>query len=49
MTDTVSLLGLDPSPHFDSAISYNRFAAMPSLHYAWALLVMVGAFKLGGL
>lgn len=48
MTDTVSLLGLDPAPHSNSAISYNRFAAMPSLHYAWALLVMVGAFKLGG-
>ena len=48
MTDTVTLLGLDPSPNSDSAISYNRFAAMPSLHYAWALLVMFGAFKLGG-
>ncbi|MDA1278995.1 MAG: phosphatase PAP2 family protein [Chloroflexi bacterium] len=47
MTDTVTLLGLDPAPHSDSAISYNRFAAMPSLHYTWALLVMVGAFKLG--
>lgn len=48
MTDTVSLLGLDPAPNSNSAISYNRFAAMPSLHYAWALLVMVGAFKIGG-
>lgn len=48
LTDTVTLLGLDPAPTSDSAISYNRFAAMPSLHYAWALLVMVGAFKLGG-
>ena len=48
MTDTVTLLGLDPAPNSDSAISYNRFAAMPSLHYAWALLVMIGAFKLGG-
>ena len=48
MTDTVTLLGLDPAPHSNSAISYNRFAAMPSLHYAWALLVMFGAFKLGG-
>jgi hypothetical protein len=42
-------LGLDPAPSSDSAISYNRFAAMPSLHYAWALLVMVGAFKVGGI
>jgi len=49
MTDTVTLLGLDPAPTSDSAISYNRFAAMPSLHYAWALLVMIGTFKLGGL
>ncbi len=49
MTDTVTLLGLDPAPSSDSVISYNRFAAMPSLHYAWALLVMIGAFKLGGL
>jgi len=48
MTDTVSLLGLDPAPTSDSAISYNRFAAMPSLHYAWALLVMTGMFRLGG-
>jgi hypothetical protein len=48
MTDTVTLLGLDPAPTSDSAISYNRFAAMRSLHYAWALLVMIGAFKLGG-
>jgi hypothetical protein len=48
MTDTVTLLGLDPAPSSDSAISYNRFAAMPSLHYAWALLVMIGTFKLGG-
>jgi hypothetical protein len=48
VTDTVTLLGLDPAPASDSAISYNRFAAMPSLHYAWALLVMIGAFKFGG-
>jgi len=48
MTDTVTLLGLDPAPHSDSAISYNRFAAMPSLHYAWALLVMVATFRIGG-
>lgn len=48
MTDTVTLLGLDPAPHSDSAISYNRFAAMPSLHYAWALLVMIAAFRIGG-
>ncbi|NQW19484.1 MAG: phosphatase PAP2 family protein [Chloroflexi bacterium] len=48
MTDTVTLLGLDPAPHSDSAISYNRFAAMPSLHYAWALLVMIATFKVGG-
>jgi hypothetical protein len=48
MTDTVTLLGLDPAPHSDSTISYNRFAAMPSLHYAWALLVMIGAFRVGG-
>lgn len=48
VTDTVTLLGLDPAPTSDSAISYNKFAAMPSLHYAWALLVMVGAFKFGG-
>ena len=47
MADTVSLLGLDPAPHSDSAISYNRFAAMPSLHYAWALLLMIGTFRLG--
>jgi len=49
MTDTVTLLGLDPAaPNSNSAISYNRFAAMPSLHYAWALLVMVAAFRFGG-
>jgi len=48
MTDTVTLLGLDPAPSSDSTISYNRFAAMPSLHYAWALLVMIGTFKVGG-
>jgi hypothetical protein len=48
MTDTVTLVGLDPGPHSDSAISYNRFAAMPSLHFTWALLVMVAAFKVGG-
>ena len=48
MTDTVTLLGLDPAaPNSNSAISYNRFAAMPSLHYAWALLVMVAAFRFG--
>lgn len=47
MTDTVTLLGLDPAPNSNSAISYNRFAPMPSLHYAWALLVMFGAFKFG--
>ena len=49
MTDTVTLLGLDPAaPNSNSAISYNRFAAMPSLHYAWALLVMIAAFRSGG-
>ena len=49
MTDTVTLLGLDPAaPNSNSAISYNRFAAMPSLHYAWSLLVMVAAFRFGG-
>ena len=49
MTDTVTLLGLDPAaPNSNSAISYNRFAAMPSLHYAWALLVMIAAFRFGG-
>ena len=48
MADTVSLLGLDPAPTSDTTISYNRFAAMPSLHYAWALLVMTGMFRLGG-
>jgi hypothetical protein len=48
VTDTVSLLGIDPAPTSDSAVSYNRFAAMPSLHYAWALLVMIGAFKFSG-
>jgi hypothetical protein len=48
VTDTLTLLGLDPAPASDSAISYNRFAAMPSLHYTWALLVMIGAFKFGG-
>ncbi len=48
MTDTVSMLGLDPAPSSDSAISYNRFAAMPSLHYVWALLIMIAAFRLGG-
>ena len=49
MTDTVTLLGLDPAaPNSNSAISYNQFAAMPSLHYAWALLVMVAAFRFGG-
>ena len=48
MTDTVTLLGLDPAPSSDSTISYNRFAAMPSLHYTWALLVMVAMFKVGG-
>ena len=48
VTDTVTLLGLDHAPASDSAVSYNRFAAMPSLHYAWALLVMIGAFKFGG-
>ena len=49
MTDTVTLLGLDPAPNSDSAISYNRFAAMPSLHYAWALLIMTAMFRVGGL
>ena len=48
MTDTVTLLDLDPAPSSDSTISYNRFAAMPSLHYAWALLVMIAMFKVGG-
>tara|TARA_B110000438_G_C15751634_1_gene623272 strand:- start:106 stop:1050 length:945 start_codon:yes stop_codon:yes gene_type:complete len=48
MTDTVTLLGLDPAPSSDSTISYNRFAAMPSLHYTWALLVMIAMFKVGG-
>jgi hypothetical protein len=48
IVDTVTLLGLDPAPQGDSTISYNRFAAMPSLHYAWALLVMIGAFRVGG-
>ena len=48
VTDTVTLLGLDPAPASDSAVSYNRFAAMPSLHYAWAVLVMIGAFKFSG-
>ena len=49
MTDTVTMLGLDPAPNSDSAISYNRFAAMPSLHYAWALLIMTAMFRIGGL
>ena len=47
MTDTVTLLGLDPAPSSDSTISYNRFAAMPSLHYTWALLIMIAMFKVG--
>ena len=49
MTDTVTMLGLDPAPNSDSAISYNRFAAMPSLHYAWALLIMTAMFRIGGI
>jgi len=48
MTDTVTLIGLDPPSHSYSTISYNRFAAMPSLHYAWALLIMIAMFKVGG-
>jgi len=48
MTDTVTMVGLDPAPSSDSTISYNRFAAMPSLHYTWALLIMVAMFKVGG-
>ena len=47
MTDTVTLIG-DPPSHSYSTISYNRFAAMPSLHYAWALLIMIAIFKVGG-
>ena len=49
MTDTVMMVGLDPAPNSDSAISYNRFAAMPSLHYAWALLIMTAMFRIGGI
>ena len=45
MTDTVRQMGLDPYSSSKSALVYNRYAAMPSLHYTWALLVMVACFQ----
>jgi len=45
MLDTVREMGLDPSASSDFVLSYNRYAAMPSLHYAWALLVTVACFQ----
>jgi len=46
MTDTVRQLGLDPYSDWKSALVYNRYAAMPSLHYTWALIVTVACFQL---
>ena len=48
LTDTVRQLGLDPYSGWDSALSYNRYAAMPSLHYTWALLVTMACFQFRG-
>ena len=45
MTDTVREMGLDPYSSWKSALVYNRYAAMPSLHYTWALLVTVACFQ----
>lgn len=45
MTDTVREMGLDPYSSWKSVLAYNRYAAMPSLHYTWALLVTVACFQ----
>lgn len=37
--DAMRLFGVPVLSGEDSLISYNKFAAMPSLHYAWALLM----------
>lgn len=47
MTDVVVMLGLNPIEHSDSIFSYNRFAAMPSLHIAWSVLITLAWFKMG--
>jgi len=46
VVDMLALLGLDPFGNSGSILSYNRFAAMPSLHCAWALLVVFACFRM---
>jgi hypothetical protein len=47
MTDIVVMMGLNPVEKSDSAFSYNKFAAMPSLHIAWSVLITLAWFKVG--
>jgi hypothetical protein len=47
MADVVVLLGLNPVEYSDSPFSYNKYAAMPSLHIAWSILIFVAWIRVG--
>ena len=45
--DMVNMLGLNPMESSRSVFSYNKFAAMPSLHVTWAALVALAWARSG--
>lgn len=47
LTDMVNLLGLNPMENSRSVFSYNKFAAMPSLHVTWAALIALAWARAG--
>jgi hypothetical protein len=46
--DAMALFGLNPLDDDNSLLTYNRYAAMPSLHYVWSLLLAVAWMQFGG-
>jgi membrane-associated phospholipid phosphatase len=47
VSDMVTLLGLNPMENSRSVFSYNKFAAMPSLHVTWAALIALAWARAG--
>ena len=47
VSDMVTMLGLNPMENSRSVFSYNKFAAMPSLHVTWAALIALAWARAG--
>lgn len=47
LSDMVNMLGLNPMENSRSVFSYNKFAAMPSLHVTWAALIALAWARAG--